>query len=311
MKAVRGRQGAPVVVDLDEAPGHGELLSMRAAGICASDLMYLRIGTDRVLGHELAGFREDGTPVVLEGLFGCGDCAYCLGGRNNLCPSAAGKALGIGQDGGMVEHYRQPPNKLVPLPAGLDVADAPLVEPASVSWHGIRRGDVTADKRVAVIGGGSIGQLAAAAATAQGAGEVALEARHPHQHEIRERLGFAEPAGLYDVVVEAAGSASAIQRSVELARPGATIVILGVVTGPLDVPFTSLLTKELTITASMGYCGHPGHREMQDAAQMLADRPEIPASLITHRFPLEDATEAFRVASDRAAGAVKVIVETG
>jgi threonine dehydrogenase-like Zn-dependent dehydrogenase len=217
MKAVRGRQGAPVVVDLDEAPGHGELLSMRAAGICASDLMYLRIGTDRVLGHELAGVREDGTPVVLEGLFGCGDCAYCLGGRNNLCPSAAGQALGIGQDGGMVEHYRQPPNKLVPLPAGLDVADAPLVEPASVSWHGIRRGDVTADKRVAVIGGGSIGQLAAAATTAQGAGEVALEARHPHQHEIRERLGFAEPAGLYDVVVEAAGSTSAIQRSVERA----------------------------------------------------------------------------------------------
>jgi hypothetical protein len=38
------------VVDLDEAPGHGELLSMRAAGICASDLMYLRIGTDRVVG---------------------------------------------------------------------------------------------------------------------------------------------------------------------------------------------------------------------------------------------------------------------
>jgi threonine dehydrogenase-like Zn-dependent dehydrogenase len=164
---------------------------------------------------------------------------------------------------------------------------------------------------VAVVGGGSIGQLAAAAAVAQGAGDVALEARYPHQHDIRERLGFDEPSGLYDVVVESAGSPSAIQRSVELARPGATIVILGVVPGPLDVPFTSLLTKELTLMASMGYCGHPGRREMQEAAQLLADRPEIPSALITHRFPIEDAAEAFRVAADRSSGAVKVVVQTG
>ena len=222
---MRGHEGRPVVVDVDEPPGEGELLTMHVGGICASDFAYLRMGSTFILGHELAGTRADGTPVVVEGLFGCGRCELCAQGRNNLCPQASQKALGIMQDGGMVEQFRVPPAKLVELPAGLDLADASLAEPASVAWHGARIGGTGPGKRVAVVGGGSIGQLAAAAAQTQGADDVALEARYPHQHEIRERLGVAEPepGGHYDVVIEAAGSASALQRSAELLRPGGTI----------------------------------------------------------------------------------------
>lgn len=309
MKAVRGSEGAPRLVEVSEAPGQGELISMRAVGICASDLMYLAAGTQRILGHELAGVRADGTAVSVEGLFGCGECGYCQDGRNNLCAQAAKKALGIMQDGGMVEQFRVPSNKLIALPPGLDVSNAALVEPASVAWHGVRLGGTAPDKRVAVVGGGSIGQLAAASAQAQHAGEVALEARYRHQHEIRDRLSVSEPQGSYDVVIEAAGSASSIQRCVELVRPGGTIVILGVTFGPLEVPYPLLLTKEITLIASLGYCGHAGQPEMCLAAEMLASRPEIADALITHRLPLEEAEEAFRLAADRSSGAVKVVVE--
>jgi 2-desacetyl-2-hydroxyethyl bacteriochlorophyllide A dehydrogenase len=173
----------------------------------------------------------------------------------------------------------------------------------------VRLGGTSPENSVAIVGGGSIGQLAAVGAQAQRAGKVALEVRYPHQHEIRERLGVSEPEGLYDIVIEAAGSASAILRCVELVKPGGTIVILGVVAGPLEVPFSQLLTKEIRLIASLGYCGHPGPREQQLAAQMLAARPEIAESLITHRFPLEDAAEAFRVAADRQSGAIKVVVD--
>ncbi len=309
MKAVRGHEGNPKVVEVDEAPGRGEVITMRAAGICASDLRYLAGGTEKILGHELAGVRSDGTAVSVEGLFGCGECAYCIEGRNNLCSQATKMALGIMQDGGMVEQFRVPSEKLVPLPAGLDVASASLVEPASVSWHGVRLGGTSPETNVAIVGGGSIGQLAAVGAQAQGAGQVALEARYPHQHVIRERLGVAEPEGLYDIVIEAAGSSTSIVRCVELVKPGGTIVVLGVVPGALEVPFSLLLTKEIRLIASLGYCGHPGQREQQLAAAMLAARPEIAQSLVTHRFPLEDAPEAFRVAADRGSGAIKVVVD--
>jgi threonine dehydrogenase-like Zn-dependent dehydrogenase len=309
MRAVRGHNGEPTLVDIAEPPGRGETISMQVVGICASDLNYLAMGTDRVLGHELAGVRADGTAVSVEGMFGCEQCSYCLEGRNNLCHQSTKMALGIMQDGGMVEQFRVPSNKLIPLPAGLHVSSASLVEPASVAWHGARLGGTGPDKRVAIVGGGSIGQLASVGAQAQGAGEVALEARYPYQHHVRERFGVNETSGLYDVVIEAAGSASSIQRCVELARPGGTIVVLGVVRGALDVPFSSLLTKELTLIASLSYCGHAGHREMLLAAEMLASRPEIPDALITHRYPLEDAAEAFRVAADRRSGALKVVVD--
>jgi 2-desacetyl-2-hydroxyethyl bacteriochlorophyllide A dehydrogenase len=309
MRAVRGHEGNPTLVEVDEPPGRGETISMRVAGICASDLGYLAMGTERILGHELAGVRSDGIAVSVEGMFGCGECAYCQEGRNNLCHQSTKMALGIMQDGGMVEQFRVPSHKLIELPEGLDVSSAALVEPASVAWHGVRIGGTSGETRVAVVGGGSIGQLASVGAQAQGAGEVALEVRYPHQHQIRERFGVSEPKGLYDVVIEAAGSATSIQRCVELAKPGATIVVLGVVRGPLDIPFSALLTKELRLIASLSYCGHAGQREMRLAAEMLASRPEVPASLITHRFPLEDAVEAFRVAADRKSGALKVVID--
>ncbi|ABW09926.1 Alcohol dehydrogenase GroES domain protein [Parafrankia sp. EAN1pec] len=315
MRAVRGHEGRPVVVDVDDVPGwdDGELLNMAVAGICASDLNWLRLGTRFILGHELAGRKADGKPVLVEGLFGCGTCEFCWEGRNNLCDQSPRNALGIMQNGGMVEQFRVPTRKVLEMPAGLDVSNASLAEPGAVAWHGVRLGGIAPGRTVTVVGGGSIGQLAAAAAQTQGADEVVLEARYPHQHEIRERMGVGEPTAgtLYDVVIEAAGSPSSLQRSVELVKPGGTVSLLGVHHGGIDVPYSALLTKEVTLVASMGYCGHAGKREMLQAAEMLAARPEIPDSLITHRFPLEDAAEAFRVAGNRESGAVKVVIEIG
>lgn len=311
MKAVRGQGGEPVLVDLDDAPGEGELLSMKSVGICSSDLLYLRVGTERILGHELAGVRVDGTAVAVEGLYGCGACEHCLAGRINLCAQSTRRALGMMSDGGMVEQFRAPTQRLVDLPSGLDAASGALVEPASVSWHGVRIGGAGPETRVLIVGAGSVGLLAVASAQAMGAAEVSLAARHPHQRAIGERLGATEPSGLYDLVIEAAGSATAVQESIEQLAPGGTIAILGVHYGGLEMPHLPLLNKEATLIASMGYCSHEGGRDMAQAAEMLAARPEIADALITHRFPLEDAAEAFRVAADRESGSIKVVVELG
>jgi threonine dehydrogenase-like Zn-dependent dehydrogenase len=94
-----------------------------------------------------------------------------------------------------------------------------------------------------------------------------------------------------------------------LVAPGGTIVVLGVHFGPVQLDWMPLFHREARLIPSLGYCAHQGGREMSDAALMLADDPEIARTLITHRFPIEDAVEAFRVASDKAAGAIRVVIE--
>jgi threonine dehydrogenase-like Zn-dependent dehydrogenase len=67
--------------------------------------------------------------------------------------------------------------------------------------------------------------------------------------------------------------------------------------------------KEVALKPSLGYCGHQGRREFADTADLLAARPELAEMLITHRFPIEDAAEAFQVAQDRSRGVFRVVVE--
>ena len=310
MKAVRSVEGGVAVVELDEPPGIGESLAMRSTSICGSDLSYIRFGSRAILGHELAGVRDDGTAVVVEAIYGCMECAQCARGAYNLCPTHGQRALGISADGGMAEHFRAPTARLVPLPSGLDVRDASIVEPAAVSWHALRLADTGPGTRVGVVGAGALGLLAVSGARRLGATDVALEARHPYQKEAGERLGArVDPDGLYDVVVEAAGTEASLTRSGELVAPGGTIVVLGVHFGPVQLDWMPLFHKEARVIPSLGYCAHDSGREMEDAAAMLAEDPEIARTLITHRFPIEDAAEAFRVASDRAGGAVRVVIE--
>jgi 2-desacetyl-2-hydroxyethyl bacteriochlorophyllide A dehydrogenase len=310
MKAVRGALDGVAVVDLDEPPGAGELLAMKATSICASDLAYIRFGSRFILGHELAGLREDGTAAVVEAIYGCMKCEECWRGAYNLCATHGERALGMNADGGMAEAFRAPSARLVPVPEGLDVRDASIVEPAAVSWHALRLADTGPDKRVAVVGAGALGLLAVAGARRQGAEEVAVEARHHHQIEAAERLGAsAKPEGRYEVVVEAAGTPASLARSIELAAPGGTVAVLGVHFGTVELEWMPLFHRETRLIPSLGYCRHERGREMDDVAAMLADDPEIARTVITHRYPIEDAGEAFRVAADRASGAVRVVIE--
>ncbi|MBL7500930.1 zinc-binding dehydrogenase [Frankia sp. CNm7] len=316
MKAVRAADGAIAVVELDSPPGTGdELLTMKSASICSSDLMYLRYGLRAVAGHELAGVRPDGTPVIVEAIYGCGECDQCQAGRYNLCPTHPTRALGATADGGMAERFYAPAARLVPVPDGLDVADASLAEPAAVSWHALRLGGTGADTSVAVVGAGALGLLAVAGARRLGAPEVTLEARHPHQAEAGERFGAKIGAsGHHDVVVDAAGTQESLTRAIELVGPRGRVVSVAPHMAPVQIDWRTLFHLEAAVIPSMGYCAHDdgaggSSTELAEAAAMLAENPEIPQTLITHRFPVEDAAEAFRVAADRSAGAIRVVVE--
>jgi 2-desacetyl-2-hydroxyethyl bacteriochlorophyllide A dehydrogenase len=308
MRAVRSTPPEVTVVDVDEPAGAGELVKIRSASICASDYKYISYGSEKILGHELAGVTEDSIPVGVETQFGCDGCEQCDLGRYNLCVQGP-TALGVLADGGMSEYFRAPARSLVPLPAGLDAADACLIEPTSVAWHACRLAGVAGEQRVAVVGGGAIGLLTVAAAQRMGAAQVGLEARHPHQRDVGDRLQATPVKDQYDIVFEAAGSASGLHRAVELTRPGGTLVVLGVYDSDVVWPHGECFIKEIRTIPSMAFCRYEGGSDYHSAAMMLAQRPELAQSLITHRFPIEDAAEAFRVAADKSSGALRVVLE--
>ena len=217
--------------------------------------------------------------------------------------------FGVGRDGGMAEECLVPTSALSPLPVGVAVTDGCLVEPLAVAVHGVRRGGVRGGDRVAVIGGGTIGQTALVAA--QGAGAtVDLVARHDRQKEAAARLGAGQPGDGYDLVIEAAGTASALADAVHRCRPGGTVVLLASYwDGTVELPGLEVTMKEVTLVPAAMYGRVGPSRDIDVAAALLAARPELPGTIITHRFPLDAATEAFAVASDRAAGAIKVVLE--
>lgn len=313
MKAVHCHAGQVEVREVPEPRGEGVRLRVRSAGICGSDLHMLASGFElqAILGHEMAGELDDGRPVAVEPLVPCGQCAPCRGGDYQLCERGPAMVMGVGRNGGMAELLRVPERSLVALPSGVALADACLIEPLAVALHGLRRAGFRPDQRVAVIGGGAIGQCAAAAAAASGA-EVKVWARHDAQRQAAERVGARLGTGgdeCFDLVIDAAGSTSALEQAVELAGPGATLLLLASYWEGLHLNGFGVCMKELRLVAAAMY-GDSGHgRDIDAAAALLARRPQLGQALITHRFPLDAAQEAFDTASNRAAGAIKVVLE--
>jgi threonine dehydrogenase-like Zn-dependent dehydrogenase len=304
MRAVRSTIDGPAVVEVDEPTGDGVLMDVVSSSICGTDLGFVAMGPqDWTFGHEFAG-TVDGVAFAVEPNAYCGACHECRAGHTNRCTGEHAN-LGIFVDGGLADRALVPERCLVALPDGLDVADACLIEPGGVAWHGVRRAALQPGERIVVVGGGSIGLLAVAAARRMGH-DVDLEARHPHQRAAGERLGAGTPSGEYDVVIEAAGTDSGLARCSELVRPGGRVILLGVYHGLVPVPGVPTLVKEIVWVGAMAYGRHDGIREVDEVAAMLAADEDIARTLITHRFPLDEAAEAFRVAADRASGAIKV-----
>jgi threonine dehydrogenase-like Zn-dependent dehydrogenase len=312
MRAVRVHDGQVAVDEIPVTSGTGVRVRVRSAGICGSDLHLIAAGvieaSQVTLGHEVAGVTDDGTPVAVEPLAPCGTCDPCLDGDYNLCRTGGAMLFGIGRDGGMADEIWVPARALVPLPAGIDVRDASLVEPIAVVVHSFRRAAVRPDQRVAVIGGGTIGLCAVAVARALGC-EVGLAARHDHQRAAGERLGATEISGEYDVVIEAAGSESALASAVHLAKPSAQVVIPGIYWGPVALPGLALCLKQVSLCPTTLYGRHAGGRDVDNAAALLATTPELVSTIVTHRFALDDAVDAFSAAASRSSGAIKVLLE--
>ncbi|MCE2390626.1 MAG: zinc-binding dehydrogenase [Proteobacteria bacterium] len=222
--------------------------------------------------------------------------------------------FGIGLDGGMAEELIVPERALVPLPAGVRPRDACLVEPLAVNLHSLDLAGLSSGQSVAVIGGNLTGfGLLAVAGAAQRGCPVDFESGYEHQLEPALKLGARRAATRdigqrYDLVIEGDGSEASIARAIEVCRPGGKLLLVAGYYSDKSFPSPACMVKELTMIWGTYYGHHAGGRDAEAAAALLARRPEIARSLITHRFPLEAAPEAFDLVRGPQAS-MKVVIE--
>ena len=310
MRAVYFDDGEVSLREIDELVDEGKRVHVRSVGICGSDLhmLEMKFPGSFVAGHEVAGVLDDGTPVAIEPMVPCYKCVHCCAGDHNLCQQAAATILGVSRNGAMADELYVPENCFAYLPANVDVKDACIIEPLAVAVHGIRKAGLDANQRVAVIGGGTIGLCAVAVASASNA-TTGLSARYDHQIAAGKILGAGEIEGHYDLVIECAGTQSGIDQAIEICRPSGRVLTLGTYWAGLSFPHMTATMKEIAVITSHMYSATGAVRDFDVAATMLSRNPEIANSLITHRFALEEVEQAFAVARDRKAGAIKVVLE--
>lgn len=306
MRAVRRREGSVAVVEAPEPSGSGLLLEVDHAGICGSDIHMLSMGSPEVtLGHEFGGRTADGRLVAIRPTGRCGSCEACRGYRANVCLDALGRFQGGSLDGGFADRIVVDADSVFPMHPGQSAGAAALVEPIAVAVHGVRRAELAPGASVAVIGAGSVG-LATVAVLVDFGFEVHVEARYDHQRRAVEALGGrVDVDGRYDVVFDAVGSQSAFDTALRSCRSGGDLVELGVFWDPVAMG-AEVVLREITLRPAVFYTHQHDGSDFQTAIDVLHRAPHIENVMVTHRFPLDDATEAFRVASDRRSGALKV-----
>jgi threonine dehydrogenase-like Zn-dependent dehydrogenase len=292
---------------VDPEPGDGEVvLDVELAGICGSDLHGYRGHPGPrvpplVLGHEVVG-RVDGADYAVYPLAGCGKCAHCLAGEDNLC--ASWRLIGMHRAGVFAEQVLVPRGSLVPLPDGIDHMRAVLVEPLACCVGALApHGDA---HTVAVLGCGPLGLLTAYLAARSGAVVTAVDPLS-ERRAIAERLGAATTAdelvpGAFDLVVDAAGFEATWRAALAGVRSAGTIVMLGLGNAEGTFPMAQLVRRAINLRGQFAY----SRAEFARALEILAEG-DLALDWLSSA-PLADGADAFANLVDRPAEYAKVVL---
>lgn len=317
-------------------PAHGQvLIEVKASSICGSDVRAIyreHLGTGAegyrnvIAGHEPAGLvvavgegvrrLAPGSRVLVYHIQGCGSCAECQRGYMIGCTSPDRAAYGWQRDGGHAQYMVAEETACIELPDELSYLDGALVSCGfGTAYEALLRARVSGLDSVLVVGLGPVGLAVAMLARAMGAQRVVGLDIVPERRQLAESLGvvsaLADSAGdsadeRFSVVIECSGSGPG--RAAALARAAGWGRVVFVGEGPhLDAVDVSqqIIHKQLTIHGSW-VTSLPN---MADLVTRLAQWELKPSAIVTHTFPLEDADEAYRVASDARAGKVSIVME--
>jgi 2-desacetyl-2-hydroxyethyl bacteriochlorophyllide A dehydrogenase len=296
--------GSIRLADVPTPSENGECrIRVRMAGICGTDLQLIDgyAGFRGVPGHEFVGVVEAapeqhhawiGRRVVAEINVGCGRCEWCSRGVKEHCVTRT--VIGIrGRDGAFAELVAVPGANLHEVPDAMDDRTAVFVEPTAAACRILEQVAIEPRTRVAVLGDGRLGLLAAQVVGTVTA-DVTVIGRHEQKIEIGRALGLTclrqdSPIAAgrdFDVVIDATGRPDGIGRALELVRPRGTVVMKSTFHGEAAIASTSAVVDEVTLVGSR--CG-PFAR----AIELLASGAVRVTPLVARVSPLEDYESAF------------------
>lgn len=293
-------------------------MRVRAVGVCGTDLHILAgrlpgTAPPLILGHEIAGLIDavgpgscqarEGDRVTVDQVVGCGECFYCARGSRQFCER--GFELGITRDGGCQDYLILPASNVHPLPETISFEEAAILD--MEVWAAIHKAGSIHGATVLITGNGPVGLIACQIARAMGAVRILLTGLNRERMAIAESLQVADRYVLalngevgrvvagetggrgVDVAIECAGSPAAVSDAIGATVRGGRVILFGV--HPDAAPafdINSIVLKDLTIFGALS--DRIGWEEV--ISLVTSGRLQL-APLITHRFPLHRAPEAY------------------
>ena len=286
-------------------PQKGEaLIKVSLAGICNTDYEITKgyMGYKGILGHEFVGVVEEvndgdsalvGKRVTAEISWGCNDpnCEWCARKNYRHCP--ARHTIGIWKkDGCFADYITLPTNILFEVPDNVSDEQAVFVEPLAAACEITEQLHIEPMKKVLVLGDGKLGLTTALALYAQNL-DVLLVGKHQNKLDIANTQGVKTklltdftPEKIYDVVVEATGTASGFETSIALTKPRGVLVLKSTVATGKELNLAPIVIDEITVLGSR--CG-----QFPPALRLLRNNRIDFKPFISGIYSINDAIEAF------------------
>lgn len=316
-------------VSLPEIPSGWALVRVLAAGICSSDIPRIfEKGTyhfPTIPGHEFSGRVEkvadesdsqwEGKRVGVFPLIPCKKCPSCEKGQYETCSNY--DYIGSRRDGGFAEYAAVPVWNLIELPETVSDVQGALLEPAAVALHAVKRAGIFPGASVCVVGTGAIGLLAGQWAKLLGAGRVVIKGRSESKRQIVQQSGLeylqdARAGEEFDCVIEAVGSARALEESLLLTAPGGRLLLMGNPDGPRALSqdlYWRILRKQLTLIGTWNSSYGGADSDWTEAVRAMAEGRLRTGGVVTQTLGKDSLPEGLEIMRGRREPYCKIAVQ--
>lgn len=314
---------------------HEILMKVKNVGICGSDIhayygKHPFMSFPIRLGHEMSGevieVGKDVKNISIGDLVTampqefCHKCEPCEKGRYNICDTL--EVIGCQTPGAACEYFNVDAALIKKIPAGMTAEIAATIEPAAVGVHAVRRSGSVKGMNVVVMGAGTIGNVTAQAAVAEGAKSVLITDLSDYRLELAEKCGVPHTANTgkislkeavkrafgedgADIFFECVGVGATVNQAIECSKKGNDIVIVGVFGSNPEINLAWVQDREFRIIGSLMYV----EKDFQDTIDYMSAGKINMEPLVSKVFKFDEYAEAFKYIEANKDTSLKVLIE--